>query len=182
MRANRTKAVIVSTMMLAGAVVLHFALSIQASIPPTDLASLEAASARSSAAPSEQPPSEIAVINDEATQPPYDPAGKRDPFRPLEFGESGESRARTALEQYDIAQLRLAAIVEDSAGSKAIVENSAGRGFPVSVGTKIGTSNGTVVAIKGDRLVIEETSRDLIGNPQKRTVEVKLRAGEPQKR
>ena len=106
----------------------------------------------------------------------YDPTGKRDPFRPFDLSRKPpEDSSVTALERYDIGQLRLAAILDNAEGEKtAMVENEGGRGFTVKVGTKIGTNNGVVVSIERDKVKVLETTTDFAGNDTQNVVEMKL--------
>lgn len=106
----------------------------------------------------------------------YDPTGKRDPFRPFDLSRKPpEDSTITPLERYDVGQLRLAAVLDNADGEKtALVENEAGKGFTVKIGTKIGTNNGVVVSIERDRVKILETNVDFAGNEVQEVVEMKL--------
>lgn len=96
----------------------------------------------------------------------YDPQGRRDPMEPLvkeaslpaaprrmehELGE-----AREPLERFDLAALKLVAIVRGSFGSKALVKAPDGKGHYVVVGTRMGVHGGRVSEIRAQALVIEE--------------------------
>lgn len=106
----------------------------------------------------------------------YDPSGKRDPFRPFDFApKSANTAGKTPLEKYAIGQLKLTAVLGTGDGASAIVENSAGKGFPVRKGTKIGGNSGEVIEILPDRLMILERSIDFTGQEKSRTVELRLR-------
>jgi Tfp pilus assembly protein PilP len=50
----------------------------------------------------------------------------------------------------------LKAILWGDLGRRAVIEDSAGRGFIVSVGTFVGGNNGVVTEIFEDRLVIQQ--------------------------
>ncbi len=108
----------------------------------------------------------------------YDPTGKRDPFMPFDFSAKPRNPgATTPLEQYDLGQLRLTAVLEDpTRGATGIVEDQAGKGFNVRIGTKMGLNSGVVVSIEKDRLKILETEKDLTGKETQRIVEVKIQA------
>lgn len=105
----------------------------------------------------------------------YDPSGKRDPFEPFDFAPKGEDSSKTPLERYAIGQLKLTAVLEGFDQPKAIVENSEGRGFTVSKGTKIGPNNGEIVEIQKDKILILETEIDFTGQKKTKTVELRLR-------
>jgi len=94
----------------------------------------------------------------------YNPRGLVDPFKPfIQIGSPGKTVKgvpRTPLQEYDISQLTLTAIVWLGAGnSRALVRDSAGKGFTVRKGTYIGKRGGRVKAIQLDRLIIEEPVR-----------------------
>lgn len=107
----------------------------------------------------------------------YDPSGKRDPFKPFNLAPQVQAGA-TPLENYEVGQLKLTAVLGDGENATAMVENAAGRGFPVRKGTKIGLSGGEVVEIQKDKLLILETSTDFSGQTKTRTVEMRLRTKE----
>ena len=66
----------------------------------------------------------------------YDPTGKRDPFRPPRANNTTlAGEARTPLQRYDIGQLRLVAVIYDAQQPRAVVEDDAGLGYIVRVGT-----------------------------------------------
>jgi Tfp pilus assembly protein PilP len=119
--------------------------------------------------------------------PSYDPAGRRDPFRPYvqSFERPTITGEVTPLQQYDLSQLRLVAVVTDEknpAGTRAVVEDNSGLGFIVRVGTPIGQTRGRVASIERDRILVESWPTNVFGE-QSRTVTVKeLDAGEEAKR
>jgi len=108
----------------------------------------------------------------------YDPTGKRDPFQPFDFSARPKNpSASSPLEQYDLGQLRLTAVLADAnRGATGIVEDQAGKGFNVKIGTKIGINSGVVVAIEKDRLKILETETDLTGKSTQKILEMKIQA------
>lgn len=119
----------------------------------------------------------LASLNEkEVVDTVYDPTGKRDPFRPFDLAPTFEDDGtRTELEKYSIGQLRLTAVLDGLPVPKAIVENSAGRGFTIEKGTKIGTNKGEVVEILSDKVLILETTVDFTGKKRTNTIEMKLR-------
>ncbi len=91
----------------------------------------------------------------------YNPRGKVDPFKPfIKIGTEGKPVTgvpRTPLQEYDLSQLKLTAIVwMGGDDSFAMVEDSAGKGFTLKKGTYIGKRGGKVKAVHLDRVVIEE--------------------------
>jgi Tfp pilus assembly protein PilP len=58
-----------------------------------------------------------------------------------------------------------------------MIEDSAGLGYVVKVGTPIGPNDGKVKAIKPDQIIVEETYLDLFGGKKRREVNIKLSVG-----
>jgi Tfp pilus assembly protein PilP len=83
-------------------------------------------------------------------------AGPRDPFSPPAPGQA----AATALERVDLDQLRLAALALDVRAPRALLEDAAGIGYIVGVGTPVGRRGGVVIAIERGRLRIREPDGD----------------------
>jgi hypothetical protein len=101
--------------------------------------------------------------------PPPAPAlkeGRRDPFRPFSLDVRSNTRRRenlSPLERFDLGQLNLVAIVWDIKEPRAMVEDAAGLGYVVKVGTPIGSNDGTVKAIHRNQIVVEEFTDDIYG-------------------
>jgi len=108
----------------------------------------------------------------------FDPTGKRDPFQPFDFSARPKNpNASTPLEQYDLGQLRLTAVLADQIkGATGIIEDQVGKGFNVKIGTRIGINSGVIVSIEKDRLKILETEKDLTGKETQRIVEMKIQS------
>lgn len=117
---------------------------------------------------------------------PYNPVGKVDPFAPLYKEETekkaeeivtkpkGPERPRTPLEKLDLGQLKLTAIVTSNGLKRALVEEASGKGYVVTVGTKIGLERGTVIEIAQERIVIEHQKEDDFGKETSQKRELKL--------
>jgi Tfp pilus assembly protein PilP len=102
---------------------------------------------------------------------------KRDPFRPFTTNTRPSIRRRenlTPLERYDLGQLKLVGVIWDVKEPNAIVEDSAGLGYVVRVGTPIGANDGKVKLIKPSEIIIEETHVDIYGAKKKRDVNMVL--------
>jgi type IV pilus assembly protein PilP len=113
----------------------------------------------------------------------YDPTGKRDPFRPPRSNQTTlAGEARTPLQRYDIGQLRLVAVIYDASTPRAVVEDDAGLGYIVRVGTPIGANNGAVKAIERGKVRVEEESIDFYGDRQTSEVVMELATDERGKR
>lgn len=120
---------------------------------------------------------EISIENDpEEEQFVYDPTGKRDPFQAFDFSPKKPAKGGdTPLEQFGYDELKFAAMLEGFGKPKALVETPEGKGYTVSVGTRIGQYAGEIVEIFPDRLVILETTTEFTGEKKTRTVEMYIR-------
>jgi Tfp pilus assembly protein PilP len=106
------------------------------------------------------PPPEKSSTPQKAAVFSYNPQGLVDPFKPfIQIGASAKpvpGVPRTPLQEYDLSQLKLTAIIWlGSDESRAMVEDSAGKGFTVQKGTYIGKRGGKVKVIHKDRVVVE---------------------------
>ena len=107
------------------------------------------------------------------------PVARRDPFRPFTLTTRAAAPARkrdnlSPLERFEIGQLTLVGVVADAKNANALVEDSSGLGYVVKIGTPIGTNDGKVIAIRRERIVIEESYVDFYGVQKKREVNMKL--------
>src|ERR1044071_6537299 len=101
----------------------------------------------------------------------------RDPFRPMTLKTTALSRSRESLsplERLDIGQLKIVGIVWDVKEPRAIVEDSAGLGYTVKVGTPIGSNDGRVKIIRRDQIIVEEVYEDAYGARKKRDIAMRL--------
>ena len=113
----------------------------------------------------------------------YNPIGRRDPFRPPRVNQqtlAGE--ARTPLQRYDLGQLRLVAVIYNAANPTAVVEDDAGLGYIVRVGTPIGANGGSIKAIEQGKVRVQEESIDFYGERQTSEVVLELASEERGKR
>jgi Tfp pilus assembly protein PilP len=96
--------------------------------------------------------------------------GGRDPFRPMTLRTKVNTRARenlSPLERLDLSQLKVVGIIWDIKEPRAMVEDTAGLGYVVKVGTPIGSNDGTVKVIHRNQIVIEEFADDVFGARKK---------------
>lgn len=102
----------------------------------------------------------------------------RDPFRPLTLRTKTDTTRKrenlSPLERLELSQLKLVAIVWDIGEPRAMVEDNAGLGYVVRVGTPIGSNDGRVKTIHRDQVIIEEFYSDDYGGRKKRDVGMKL--------
>jgi hypothetical protein len=112
----------------------------------------------------------------------YDPTGKRDPFRPPRSNQTTlAGEARTPLQRYDIGQLRLVAVIYE-ASTRAVVEDDAGAGYIVRVGTPIGANGGSPSRRLERGSCVEEESTRFCGDRQASEVVMELATDERGKR
>lgn len=117
------------------------------------------------------------------TSPLYDPSGRIDPFMPLFSDDRGGAsdsadtkpkRPLTPLEQIDLSQLKLVAILRAQNSDRAMVEDATGKGYILTLGTYIGINSGKVTKILKDSVFIEEETKDFLGKVTANTRELKL--------
>ena len=96
----------------------------------------------------------------------YDPNGKRDPF--VSFIKAEERRRVEAdavslppLLRYDLGELKFVGIIWTKKGALGLVEDNEGKGYSVTVGTRIGRSGGVVSRITGREILVRE---EFVGN------------------
>ncbi len=110
----------------------------------------------------------------------YDRTGKRDPFEPFDLSASPEPIGGSSLVTYKLGQLRLTAVITAPTGEKkGIVEDSQGRGYTVSTGTRIGVEGGVVASIEADMIKIVITKVDFTGKETQTIHEIKINQAGP---
>ena len=101
----------------------------------------------------------------------------RDPFRPSSIQTRTSNRSRdnlSPLERFELGQLKVVGIVWDIKEPRAMIEDTAGLGYTILVGTPIGGSEGKVKAINRNQVVVEESFQDFSGKKKTREVLMKL--------
>jgi type IV pilus assembly protein PilP len=107
----------------------------------------------------------------------YDATGKRDPFRSFILTVEAERKdARGPLEQFDLTQLKLVAVVWGSERARAVVADPSGRGYIVREGTLMGKNEGRIVSIADNALVVKESYVDYFGETTTKDVTMRVRA------
>ena len=111
----------------------------------------------------------------------YDPAGKRDPFLPFLREEKKEARSDLAslppLQRFELGELRFVGIIWSPNVRRALVEDSEGKGYTVTVGTRIGREGGVVTRITEREIFVKEEFRDYTGAKVERENSLKLQTG-----
>jgi Tfp pilus assembly protein PilP len=104
-------------------------------------------------------------------------AGRRDPFRSPSMPKKATAPVRenlSPLEQKDLGQLKVVGIVWDIKEPRAMIEDTAGLGYTVKVGTAIGRNDGRVKVIQQNHVIVEEIYEDAYGARKRRDVTMKL--------
>lgn len=118
----------------------------------------------------------------------YNPRGKRNPFQPLvvekkatpppkkkieQAAKKEKEEPRTPLERFDLTALKLVAVVWNIPHPRAMVEDSSGKGYILSLGTRVGKNQGQVTKITSAGVVITQKVEGADG--KLRTLETPLR-------
>jgi Tfp pilus assembly protein PilP len=102
----------------------------------------------------------------------------RDPFRPpssIQTPTSKGSREHLSpLERLELGQLKVVGIIWDVKEPRAMIEDTAGLGYTVFIGTPIGASDGKVKAISRNQVVVEEFFQNFAGKKKARDVVMRL--------
>lgn len=108
----------------------------------------------------------------------YDPTGKRDPFRSFRWERESDVMQTTSvgpLEQFELEQLAVTAVVWSSGRPRALVADPSGRSYIVREGTKIGKNSGLVIHIGDNLVLVKETYVDFAGDQTTKDVELRIR-------
>jgi Tfp pilus assembly protein PilP len=112
----------------------------------------------------------------------YDRTGMRDPFRTFEWEERSRKALlggdRGPLEQYDVNQMSLLAVVWNTGTARALVQDPAGNSYIVGTGTRMGKNNGRVIDINDNLVIVKETYVDFLGQETTKDIEMRIRRSE----
>ena len=112
----------------------------------------------------------------------YDKTDRRDPFRSFEWERKElalqDTMAGGPLEQFDVSQLSLVAVVWKTGSARALVEDPAGHSYIIAKGTRVGKNEGLVTLIDDNLVVVNETYEDYLGNVTKKDIEMRIRRSE----
>ena len=143
----------------------------------------EAAAATAAAPKAADPAAEAAAAAAEAPKPQdlsytYNAVNRRDPFKTyfdeLSQNEQQDQTNLTELQKIDLDKLKLVAVVVGTATPMAMVEDPAGRGHTVKIGTLVGKRLGQVKHIRRGEIVVQEEFRDFTGKRIPQLKELKL--------
>ena len=114
----------------------------------------------------------------------YDKTGLRDPFRSFEWERREQDLAAQdnmmggPLEQFDVSQVSVIAVVWKTGSARALVEDPAGQSYIIGKGTRIGKNDGMVTEINDNIVVVNETYEDYLGKITKKDIEMRIRRSE----
>jgi type IV pilus assembly protein PilP len=108
----------------------------------------------------------------------YDATNKRDPFRSFVLDEAQRltKHERGPLEQFDLSQLSVVAVVWGTQRPRALVTDPSGRGYVVQEGTPIGKNDGQVIRIGDTTMLVRETYVDYLGAATSKEIELRVRS------
>ncbi|MCC6712346.1 MAG: pilus assembly protein PilP [Candidatus Dadabacteria bacterium] len=97
-------------------------------------------------------------------RPPYDPAGKRDPFKPfiklVDVPAAGPAPVvAPPIQRYSLDQFRISGIVWMSGKPRAMVVDPEGNTYFLGGGDRIGNKEGEILEVRENGLLVEETVR-----------------------
>jgi type IV pilus assembly protein PilP len=112
----------------------------------------------------------------------YDPTGKRDPFRNFKWERPDRLRDRDLLvgplEQFDLSQLSLIAVVWKTGNARALIQDPSGGSYIVAEGARIGKNEGFVTTIDDNLVMVKETYVDFLGRETTKDIELRMRGNE----
>jgi type IV pilus assembly protein PilP len=126
----------------------------------------------------EAQPNAVSEVGKPPSFIPYNPVGKRDPFVAFLKVRKKETRpdlvSLPPLQRVELGELHFVGVIWSPKVTRALVEDSEGKGYTVKVGTKIGRGGGVVTRITDDEIFIREEFRDYAGARVKRESSLKL--------
>lgn len=110
----------------------------------------------------------------------YDPTDKRDPFRSFIWDRTAqhEDDGGGPLEQFDVSQLSVVAVVWKTGRARALIEDPSGQTYIIAEGARIGKNEGRVTRINDNQVVVKETYVDFLGEETIKDVELRIRRSE----
>lgn len=106
----------------------------------------------------------------------YNIRGRRDPFSPLIVKpEADKKKGYTPMENYEVAEFKLIAILWNKTGYYAVITLPDGKSYTIREGTKLGLHDGSVHKITASSVIIREKIRDTWGKISPKDTILKLR-------
>ena len=115
----------------------------------------------------------FASVDEEYT---YQPDGRRDPFEPYRIETSmADEESGGPLEQFELEQLSVVALVWDGSRARAMVSDPSGTTYTITVGSRMGKNAGRVIHIGDNLVLVKETYVDYAGEESTKDVELRIR-------
>jgi len=108
----------------------------------------------------------------------YDPSDKRDPFRSYRWERLADQKDESTLgplEQFELEQLSVTAVIWDTGKPRALVSDPSGQSYVVREGTRVGKNEGRVIHIGDNLVLVKETYVDFAGETTTKDVELRIR-------
>ena len=107
----------------------------------------------------------------------YDPRGKRDPFRSFQLADDNRPDVHEfgPLEDFELGQLELSAVIWDANNPRALILDPGGRAYIVREGSQIGKNSGQIIHIGDNLVLVKETYENLAGERTTKDVELRIR-------
>lgn len=110
----------------------------------------------------------------------YVSAGRRDPFRSIlfEMKRAEEAAPRAPLEQFDLSQISVLAVIWDAVKPRALITDPGGRSFVIQKGSRVGKNSGQVVEIGDDGILVRETYTNYAGERTVKDIAMRIRGNQ----
>ena len=105
---------------------------------------------------------------------------RRDPFRSIlfEMTQAAEETPRAPLEQFELAQISLLAVVWDAVNPRALIADPGGRSFVIARGSRLGKNEGRVVDIGDNVVMVRETYVNYAGEQTEKDIAIRVRGSQ----
>ncbi|MBA4348817.1 MAG: hypothetical protein C0415_02370 [Thermodesulfovibrio sp.] len=108
----------------------------------------------------------------------YSARGRKDPFSSLVMkAETEKKKGLIPLENYEVSEFKLIAILWDKTGHYAVITLPDGKSYTIRESVKLGLHGGKVYKITKDSVIIREDIRDYRGVLRPKDTQLKLRKG-----
>ena len=110
----------------------------------------------------------------------YVALNRRDPFRSILFDmtQAAEETPRAPLEQFELAQISLLAVVWDAVKPRALITDPGGRSFVIQQGSRLGKNEGRVVDIGDNVVLVRETYVNFAGERTTKDIAIRVRGSQ----
>lgn len=106
----------------------------------------------------------------------YDEDGRRDPFQQFRVQTAlTNKRGGGPLEQFELEQLNVIALVWRGDEARALVADPSGTTYTIRVGSRMGKNDGRVIHIGDNIVLVKETYVDYAGEESTKDVELRIR-------